>query len=183
MLLRVCALVNILFSLLLLNKTTRVYSEVVCFRRMGCTCAEGLRRRADSKTHTQSKHIHELVSAKYCLTNMPTSRPPPPHPQNACGGILVGATTRRDRLLRSDQASVETPGGSNKLWALDIERFRSIFRLVLRGNEIVGESQMDGFSEEVALRAKAMDILIGIEKKEQEAGLKRQMAYRSIAHR
>ena len=66
---------------------------------------------------------------------------------------------------------------------MDIERFRSIFRLVLRGNEIVGEPQMDGFSEEVALRAKAMDILIGIEKKEQEAGLKRQMTYRTIARR
>ena len=42
---------------------------------------------------------------------------------------------------------------------------------------------MAGFSEEVALRAKAMDVLIGIEKKEQEAGLKRQMAYRAIARR
>lgn len=97
--------------------------------------------------------------------------------------MIGAATTIRDGLLRSDQASVETPGGSNKLWALDIERFRSIFRLVLRGNEIVGERQLAGFSQEVELRAKAMDVLIGIEKKEQEAGLRRQMAYRTIARR
>lgn len=70
-----------------------------------------------------------------------------------------------------------------------MERFRSVFQLELRNNEIVGhergssEFDANDVSPEVSIRAKAMDILMVMEREEKEARLKRQALYDTITRR
>lgn len=79
-------------------------------------------------------------------------------------------------------------GGGGRQWPINVDRFRLIFKLELKNNEIVGHEREHGWSEfalspEVSLRAKAMDVLIVIERDEKVARLKRQALYETIAGR
>lgn len=80
--------------------------------------------------------------------------------------------------MRSYHADV-THGGSDTLWALDMERFRTIFRVERREQVILeSEGKADG---EMSWRSKAMQVLADIEQEEKGAGKRRQIAYRNIA--
>lgn len=95
-------------------------------------------------------------------------------------------TVSRRRFLRSEDL-IET--GNPGQWPVNIDRFRSVFQLELNNNEIVGHER--GWSElsalsvspEVALRAKAMDVLRLMEAQDKQARLKRQALYETIARR
>lgn len=73
-------------------------------------------------------------------------------------------------------------------WPINVNRFRSIFQLELKNNEIVGHERgwsggLSALSAEVSLRAKAMDVLMVMEREEKEAPLSRQAVYENISHR
>lgn len=79
-------------------------------------------------------------------------------------------------------------GRGSRQWPINVDRFRAVFQLELKNNEIVGHERERGWSEfalspEVSLRAKAMDVLMVIEREEKEARLKRQALYETIAGR
>lgn len=88
--------------------------------------------------------------------------------------------------MRSEDL-IET--GNPGQWPLNIDRFRSVFELEVRNNEIVGHergwSRLSALSvsPEVSLRAKAMDVLRVMEREDKEARLKRQALYETIARR
>ena len=88
--------------------------------------------------------------------------------------------------MRSEDL-IET--GNPGQWPLNIDRFRSVFELEVRNNEIVGHergwSRLSALSvsPEVSLRAKAMDVLRVMESEDKEARLKRQALYETIARR
>lgn len=77
-------------------------------------------------------------------------------------------------------------------WPVSIDRFRSVFQLELKNNEVVGHERGGGgwsgpsalsVSPEVSLRAKAMGVLSVMEREDKEARLKRQALYETIARR
>ncbi|CAM9618565.1 unnamed protein product [Scytosiphon promiscuus] len=103
--------------------------------------------------------------------------------------ILEGMVDERRQFLKSNEALQETTGGASQQWPVNIERFRSVFQLEVRNNEIVGhergcsEFDANDVSPEVSVRAKAMDILMAMETEEKEARLKRQALYDTITRR
>ena len=88
--------------------------------------------------------------------------------------------------MRSEDL-IET--GNPGQWPVNTDRFRAVFQLKLKNNEIVGHergwSHLSALSvsPEVALRAKAMDVLRVMEAEDKEARLKRQALYETIARR
>ncbi|CAM9759557.1 unnamed protein product [Ectocarpus fasciculatus] len=113
--------------------------------------------------------------------------------------LLEEMVEERRRFLRSDEAFLETTVGGGggggrrgrqqqQQWPVNIDRFRGVFEMELRNNEVVGHEQRGGWSEfevspQVSLRAKAMDLLMVMEREEKEAHLKRQTLYDNIARR
>ncbi|CAM9509758.1 unnamed protein product [Ectocarpus sp. 4 AP-2014] len=110
--------------------------------------------------------------------------------------LLEEMVEERRRFLRSDEAFLETTVGGGRgegrqqqqQWPVNIDRFRGVFEMELKNNEVVGHEQRGGWSEfevspQVSLRAKAMDLLMVMEREEKEARLKRQTLYDNIARR
>lgn len=88
--------------------------------------------------------------------------------------------------MRSEDL-IET--GNPGQWPVNIERFRSVFQLEVKNNEIVGHERgwtrlsALSVSPEVSMRAKAMGVLRVMETEDNEARLKRQALYETIARR
>lgn len=89
----------------------------------------------------------------------------------------------RRRFLQPEEGVLApAAGGANSVdrqWPINVNRFRSIFQLELKNNEIVGHERgwsggLSALSPEVSLRAKAMDVLMAMEREEKEAPRSRQ---------